>query len=240
VSAIIAAVPSDTINLFIGAGVYQKKSRAVDGRAARGWNFDVSTSRILSAALLAIGAFFLQCSGEDEPVDLPEVVYDGDASDEALERVWPKIASAELSDTRAARITAPMNNQEISSSSPPTFSWALATSERPASPSLGGGGAKLAQGVLYFGSAIAEAHLPPVTGEVYLVELDLSSHGSTREPLRLFTTKLDWTPDAASWDLLKSAAGAIRIKIYNAYLNKNVLEEGPFTREETVSFTIGG
>lgn len=194
---------------------------------------------LLAAATVATAAYFIQCGPEEETVALPPVVYGGDASDEALERVWPKIATAESSATLSARISAPANGAALPAGSSPTFSWSLVSGAyvpgiRQPSPASEAPGSKAL--AFSFGSAIAEAHLPPVTGEVYLLEF-ITGAGEAN-PLRVFTTDTSWTADPDSWNRLKAAGGSITLKIYNAYLNQNIVEEGPYASPEPVAFTV--
>lgn len=191
-------------------------------------------TRVLGATILAVAAYFVQCGGDEtNNTDLPPVVYGGSASDEAFERVWPKIATAESSVSSSAKITGPANGTAVPAASAQKISWMIGLARREAT---GGGRAFASESALYFGSALAEAHLPPVTGDVFMLEFRTSANEA--EPLRVFTTDSEWFPDPVSWDRLKAAGAPISLKIYNAYVNKNVVEEGPFTRDETVTFTI--
>lgn len=194
---------------------------------------------LLAAATVATAAYFIQCGPEESTVELPPVVYGGDASDEAFERVWPKIATAESSAMLSARISDPANGAALPAASSPTFSWSLASGalnaprEAPDPDGFEGTPVRL---TLSFGSATAEAHLPPVTGEVYLLEF-VTGAGDAN-PLRVFTTDTSWTADPDSWNRLKAAGGSITIKLYNAYLNQNIIEEGPYASPEPVAFTV--
>jgi hypothetical protein len=197
----------------------------------------VASSRVpplFTATAIACGAYFLQCGPEEPTVELPPVIYGGIASDEAFERVWPKIASAEVSTTLSAQLTAPMNGATIPAGTAPTFTWTLAGAQKEA---IRGGRVQTAQAFLSFGSAPALAHLPPVTGNVYLLELTTTP--GEANPLRVFTNEMSWTADPDSWARMKAATGAITVKLYNAYVNANILEEGPYTRSEASTFNVG-
>ncbi len=216
------------------------------------WNDSVNT-RVLGATVFAIAAFFVQCGGEEpSTTELPPVVYGGSASDEALERVWPKIATAEVSASSGAKMTSPAPGTAVPKDSPQAITWMIGVARREAPgvlpyASTAGHDRLVATGApalpnrdpminLYFGSALAEAHLPPVTGDVFLIELRTAAN--EENPLRVFTTDDSWFPDPMSWDRLKAAGGPITVKIYNAYVNKNVIEEGPYTRDDVTTFDI--
>jgi hypothetical protein len=177
----------------------------------------MKTTRRAIAISIALSIYVLRCGGDS---DLPEVTYDGGASDEAFERFWDKVETAEVSTTKGAALSSPVPDSEVPKGTPPKISWSIpgiATKLPVHGPSRSAPS-------LFF--SVAEAHLPAVTGNVFLLELGASGV----DPVRVFTTNVEWTVDAATWSKLIAGNGPITIQIWNAYLNQNVVEEGPFTQ----------
>lgn len=200
------------------------------------------------AAILGacLAANLVHCDNvEKRDSSLPEVVYGGIASDEAFERLWPKIPTAEVSASKGAMIIAPAAGATLSGALPSSFTWAAHASARPAArPQLAEMKVRdprqtlsfsLDGASIDFGLGAAEAHLPPVSGNIFLLELSLPGSDA---PIRILTTELSWTPDPTSWSRMRSAGGPISARLYNAYLRDNILEEGPYTRGDTVSFSV--
>jgi len=72
----------------------------------------------------------------------------------------------------------------------------------------------------------AHAHLPPYTGDLYLVEVSVPGRTC---PVRVLTSELAWQLDTASWNTLREAAGnALTVQVTSAYLEQNRVTEGPF------------
>jgi hypothetical protein len=190
-----------------------------------------------ATVVIALAAYFFQCGHDDGPDGLPPVIYQGTASDEALERFWDKLPGATESLASAAMITSPANGAELSVDPPPTITWQIPASSNGPDPRLRGF-AKLAsvEDPAWFGLAIARAHLPPVTGHVFLLELRTSAEEV--DPLRVFTTELFWPIAADAWATLKATKRPVTVRLWNAYLNQNVVEEGPYTRPEATIFNI--
>ncbi|WP_373048676.1 hypothetical protein [Vulgatibacter sp.] len=192
---------------------------------------------LVACSLLAVQ--LVRCGGSDATENqglrcegaLPAVVYDGDASDEAIERVWDKRCTAEAV-AGAATLSEPAAGAVVGSSVPATLRWEQAIAALP------GGATRLQApaGVmpqLAFGLPLAWAHLPPVTGWVYLVEMKLADGSS----LWLFTTERSWQPDPIAWRRLVGS-GEVSVEITSTYLNQNVIEEGPWLGERR-TFSIG-
>ena len=197
------------------------------------------TGKLFVPALVVLAVQLVRCGAADEGSagacegGLPaSVVYDGAASDEAIERVWDRLCDARtLAD--AASLTSPAEGAVVSSTSAPTLRWAQQLSLAPARalPRQRTSGFSLPS--ISFGVQPAWAHLPPVTGWVYLLELRPASGDS----LWVFTDQLQWTPDPVSWRRIASG-GEITVRITSAYLNQNVVEEGPW-QGEARAFRIG-
>ncbi|HWV37922.1 MAG TPA: hypothetical protein VN033_05540 [Vulgatibacter sp.] len=189
----------------------------------------------LVAASLA-AAFFLQCDGGgDEPEgpllcegSIPTgVVYPDEnrASDEALERVWESRCRA--SNAKGFVLSSPEDGAVVPAAAPVEIRWEPLVTQ---SAFLG----------LRFGIARAHAHLPPITGDVHLVELAPAGGGT---PLYVFTADTWWTPGDEEWSRLV-AMGEIRVTVWSAHLEKGVIldeaADGPFVSPKVGRFTIEG
>ena len=184
-------------------------------------------SRWFLAGAILVLAQTVHC-GDDHANS--EVVFDGTASDEAYVRVSERIASAMVSMTSAAQMTAPMNGASVPSSQRPTFSWSLPNARGVPAP----GGAPQKHAAISFAVQEALAHGPPTTGDVFLLEISTSASNT----VKVFTKQTSWQIDDANWSKLKAGGSAATIKIYNAFVNNNVIEEGPFTPPSPTTFTI--
>jgi len=196
----------------------------------------------LAAALLAFLAVqTIQCGSDDtDPADgagrcggaVPAILYPdeqaGDdagpvASDEALERVWDRRCRAERI-AGAAAITSPAQGSTVSRAEF-SLAWEQTIAAAPArSPAPAAKGPALPR--LSFGIREAAAHLPPVTGWVYLVEV----RQVDRPSIWVFTTRHEWRPDPVARAGL--GTGPVTVQITSAYLRNNVVEEGPWLGEE--------
>ena len=85
-----------------------------------------------------------------------------------------------------------------------------------------------------FGVSIARAHLPPVTGAVFRVVLNLGAG----EPVRALTKATSWTPDEATWSRIVAASGPIGVELVGTYLDSNRVTEGPFISSQPASLTF--
>lgn len=200
-------------------------------------------TRKLSVLALAVLAVQLVRCGDDtgggesashcEGALPTSVVYAGAASDEAIERVWDRRCDAEAIDG-AATLVSPAEGEAVPATRAPTLRWEQALAAAPVRTQTRQGGTGPSFPTISFGVQPAWAHLPPVTGWVYLVELRPASGG---ESAWLFTDQLSWTPDAVMWGRLLGA-GTLTVRITSAYLNQNVVDEGPWLGQER-SFRIG-
>jgi hypothetical protein len=184
-------------------------------------------SRWVLASAIFVLAQTIHCGDDHGSGDAVLV----DASDEAYTRVSERIGSAMVSMTSAAQMTSPMSGASVPSSPAPTFSWSLPNAYRlpsPARPNMH------ASPAIVFAFREALAHGAPTTGDVFLLEISTSASST----VKLFTTRTSWQIDDASWSKLKSGGSAATIKIYNAFVNNNVIEEGPFMPASPTTFTI--
>ena len=190
--------------------------------------------KLSTLGICLVAAFFVRC-GEDDgetaglcgDARLPPVIYDGVASDEAIERVWDKRCLAK-EHAGAAALASPEEGSAVPAGKAPMMRWAqeIAAAPQPARPGERRDGGFVLPS-LSFGIEEARAHLPPVTGWVYLIEM-IPSSGET---VWLFTSLESWRPDPVSWRRL-SGAETITVRITSAYLNQNVVEDGPWLGPE--------
>lgn len=90
--------------------------------------------------------------------------------------------------------------------------------------------------LISWSSPLAKPHLPPVTGDVYLVEIAVPGRSC---PVNLLTTDESWQLDAASWAAV-TAGGAhdVAVTITAAYLVEGRITEGPFQPSAPRTFKI--
>lgn len=195
---------------------------------------------ILAVSLVAVNG--IRCGSDDTGEggsglcegalpDEADVVYAGNASDEAIERLWDKRCHASSDAGLAPELASPVDGASVPAETPVELEWegGVALAPVPRIHTAPGGGSRFQ---LSFGLPVAWAHLPPITGWVYLVELR-GAGGS----LWLFTTERSWTPDPVAWNRMVSM-GRIEVRITSAYLNQNVVEEGPYASGQASVFTI--
>ncbi len=227
----------------------------------------IPLARTIAVLGVAAAASFLQCgegesrsdSGCDEgPFPHSSTIYPDErrASDEALDRVWSDRCRATVEAGRSYALASPAHDEVVSPDEPVEFRWeraALAASIVPAGADAiapaasspmralaawgSGSTSSSGRGLLYLGIATASAHMPPVTGEVYLVEFRPLGAGP---PLYVFTADESWIPDAEAWETLR-AMGKVDVMIWTAYLEDNVIfaGDGPFISPAASRFTIG-
>lgn len=181
-------------------------------------------------------ALLLTAAHCDSHTTEADVVYLGKGSDEAFLVLADAEARVMIDDAKAPVLTAPAEAALLPAATPPTFTWTagfVASAPRPhrrrTLPALPAAGAP-------WGEAIARAHLPPITGPVFLLKFQ----GAAGEPLYVLTTEPSFTPEAAVWAKLAALGGAITVEMTGAYLRNNVLEEGPYRARTPRHFTITG
>lgn len=202
---------------------------------------------------LALGAaLFIGCgdSGTDAPVDeLADVVYEGGATDEAAEALLAGTVKNDAA--QAAIFTWPSDGDILEPDAVPTFCWhvgATASNDAPARPRVGAldparapspawdRAARAVLEPLFSGVRPAYAHGDPINGPAYFLVFSTSSDAKL---LRVFTTLVDYTPDAASWDELKAAGAPITATVTWAQFDTNRIatDGGPFAGTP-ITFTI--
>ena len=159
--------------------------------------------------------------------DLSGVIYEGGATDEALEALLAS-GSAPYDATNGTRFLEPAAGTAIDPATPMTFDWAVGAEM----------GASLGERILgtLLGEHDAFAHGAPVSGRAYFV---VFSSSSSPKLVRVFTTLLSYTPTDDVWARVASAGGPVTVKIVNAIFDENRLSEGggPFSGSD---LSIGG
>jgi hypothetical protein len=192
-----------------------------------------TTRRILAsfcgAALLLLGS----ACGKEEEQKCGEPLYGGSATDEA----WMTMVDAQkkaADSSKAVTVTAPSEGEVFSlSTPPPRISWTSplrASLERNSPGRLALASPRPSRGPLaWLGELLvptAEAHLPPYTGDIYLVQVTVPGREC---PVQVLTSELSWLVDQDSWNLMTDAKDQpLSIQITSAYLQDNRLKEGPF------------
>lgn len=201
-----------------------------------------------TAALCAItmnGA----CHDDTGPIELEDVLYEGGASDEALESL---IAAKLVTDaSQAAIFDAPMSGATLPATPAPTFSWKVGgMAANDVRPSTGEPGAAVAflhrsfdevapralTNFLFGGSRSAYAHGEPLSGPGYLLVFSTASNDKL---LRVFTSKTTYTPDDAALTRLTEAGDTIHAVVTHAEFEENRIatDGGPFAGTE-ITFTL--
>jgi len=203
--------------------------------------------RIMGIVALA-GAVFVgtsvgACSGggtegPTEPTgpDLSGVIYGGAATDEALAALLLATPKAEA--TQAVVVDTPAADATLPKDVPPTIEWHVkgSSASREVTPGERFVGAAKALGA-WFGPREAWAHGAPVNGRAYLL---VFSTPKSPELVRVFTTELSYTFDAASWTKLALTGEPVTLVVTNAIFEDNRVAQdgGPFSGE-AVTFSIG-
>jgi hypothetical protein len=184
---------------------------------------------------LGAAALLLTLVGCDSEPECGEPLYAANATDEA----WHGLVDAlkKAPDTsRAVTLLSPTEGQVYTGAdAAPRWEWS-----EPSSSVLEQGGTKgmlalqarprPSRSVLsWVGELLvptAHAHLPPYTGDLYLVEVSIPGRTC---PVRVLTSELAWQLDTESWDTLREAAGKdLTVQVTSAYLSQNRVTEGPF------------
>ncbi|WP_437731008.1 hypothetical protein [Sorangium sp. So ce1335] len=188
-------------------------------------------------------------SGPSAGPELDDVIYEGGATDEAL----IVLLGAEPKDEPSQRTVfdAPEDGATLPGDAAPELAFRIAGGAQGAAPALrrAAGDAPAAQEPAAAGSPVwaelgallgparaARAHGTPVNGRAYFLVFSTPERAGL---LRVFTTKLSYTPDAAAWDKLRAAGGPITVDVTNAMFENNRIVQGggPFAGEP-VTFSV--
>ncbi len=191
--------------------------------------------------LVAACLVFAHCGDhhhDDAPFDdgCAEPDYGGAATDEAWKTMVDAYDAAEVGSPEAVTIPAPTGAFDAAA---PSFvlSWTSPLAAGPVRPRAIALAARTAPESSWFDDALdalggffvgsARAHLPPITGDVYYVELTVA--GLTCPVARGLTTNEQWELPSDDWAAMKSHIGVpITVTITSAYLTENRVTEGPY------------
>ncbi|MDP2345900.1 MAG: hypothetical protein Q8O67_33480 [Deltaproteobacteria bacterium] len=177
-------------------------------------------------------------SGCEEDCNTVEPGYAGDASDEVW-RVMIEARSLATEGDDAASVTDPTEGAELSQGDNAAFTWDSPLQTALVTPSSSSKTRRaLAPGLLdLLSQAVfprAHAHLPPVTSDVHLLEIDVPGRTC---PVAGLTTNQTFVFDEASWEKITSDPGERTLRIMSAFLTENRVTEGPFLAAP-VTFTV--
>ena len=195
---------------------------------------------VLLLVMVSLGAGGLGCPRD---TCTEEPAYGGDGNDEVWRTLVDGLESAVADVPDAPVIVSPVDGDVLSGDVPPTLTWTSAlkladaamtparpSKLHPSSPRRRSILDALTQAVL----PAAHAHLPPVTSDAYLVQIQIPDGCR----LEVVTTELSHTLDDSGWALLREAAGrALVMQVFSAHLTNGRVTEGPFS-STTVDFTI--
>lgn len=194
------------------------------------------------AGVVFVGTSVGACGGgtENPPAtnepDLTGVIYTGAATDEALEALL--LAAPKTDAAQGVVVDTPAAGAALPKDVPPTIEWHVGGSSAAREPSAGerfvGAAKALAS---FWGPREAWAHGAPVNGRAYLL---VFSTPKSPELVRVFTTELSYTFDAASWTKLALTGEPVTLVVTNAIFEDNRVAQdgGPFTGK-AVTFSIG-
>lgn len=198
-----------------------------------------SALRFVVLITLSSVAIYTPACGSDETqqppegVDITGVIYEAGANDEALEAL---LGATPINDAaKGAALSEPAEGAELPSTAAPTFQWSVGSAGAALSPSAGPRRSSF-MSELVGPERAAAAHGPPVNGKAYLL---VFSTPADDKLVRVFTTDLSYTPDAAAWDKMKAAGAPITATVLTGTFDNNLLasDGGPFAGPKT-SFTV--
>ncbi|MDO9020914.1 MAG: hypothetical protein Q8S73_32195 [Deltaproteobacteria bacterium] len=173
-------------------------------------------------------------------ISLPACPTEDGFSDETCQSFDDRTANGQsmANDARSPAIAAPTEGQALPGGTPFTFQWMAPTSLRrrmPVTRAL-----TLADEWHRWTTLIpeAQAHCPPFSGRGY----DLIFRSGDQVVFRRQQSGTAWTPDAAAWARLRTAAagGALALTIQTATFSANLIPSGsgPFVQSAPRRFTI--
>ena len=174
------------------------------------------------------------CGAEAKPAC--ETAVRGTATDEVV-LVFADLREFSDDDPAAPTLSVPAEGQVFDKDdAPPTFSWgdelAVVTprvhraapstlAPAPSAPTPG-----WFESIAHLVIGTASAHLPPVTGAMYLLQWPAALDEQTC-PARTITSDLTLPIDAAQWAQMKDV-GALTLTMTSAYLVEGRVTEGPY------------
>lgn len=168
-----------------------------------------------------------------------EPTYAGDANDETWRVMLDARGSADESDD--VNITSPAEGDTVPAGEPATLTW---TSELEVAALHGRGMTPLPSfrrprpGLFERLGAtllpVAHAHLPPITSDLYFVEVDVPDRAC---PVAGLTTDESFVFADGDWEAIATGGGERTLRILSAFVTENRVTEGPFLASP-VTFTV--
>jgi hypothetical protein len=201
-------------------------------------------SRRLAALTLAFSLVACSQAGGEEPDTTgpaDDVVYVGEATDEALARLLD-VTPIDVA-TKRVRILAPSDGDVLSSAAPVEFEVAMpgVTSMLPATPRAIPDKPRFSRWLKQLGHwlqpiSVAHAHGTPFSGTGYLFTL---SAADGTQALQVFGDSERYTPADEAWSRLAAAKQPLTLAVTYAFFEDNAIPEGggPFVGGE-VSFRL--
>ncbi len=188
------------------------------------------------AGALYLTTFTAAC--DDEEVGADGVVYQGGATDEALDALIS--ADTKQDESKAAKFEAPTVDEVIAGDSPFTFEWLETGASASVDPlrfmpkEREHGVFERALGVVLQGTPVAHAHGDPISGPAYYL---VFTNEAQDELVRVFTTNTDYRPGDDEWARLKGAEGTVSARLTWAQCETTRVTEGPW-EGKALTFSI--
>jgi hypothetical protein len=212
-------------------GTTRMSDNVVSAAGLRAFWFS-ARSRLLLVVAVAAGALnSAGCMTDTSDCASVEPVYAGEATDEA----WREMIDARPDATSGGnevRFLEPADRTSLSAASTVTFAWSssLKLSALPVglsplwSPHHRGSPTFLDRLAQTFVPA-AHAHLPPITSDLYWLEIDVPSRSC---PVSALTTALSFAFPEQDWAVIAKDGGPRTARLMSAFLTTNNVTEGPF------------
>lgn len=196
--------------------------------------------RVFVGVGLALSA--AACTPGESCADEP--AYGGLGNDEVWLTLSDARARAEQGEDAATVVAPAANDVFLADDGAPTFQWtsplklaAAAGGPMPLlrRPQPRGALAAILDAAARVVVPEANAHLPPVSSDAYLVDIGVPGRAC---PVSIVTTELRHTLDDTTWGALQEAKGQdLSITITSGYLDTGRLTEGPY-RSAAVTFRV--
>jgi hypothetical protein len=177
----------------------------------------VMVRRIITCSVAAV-MLSAGCAEDDgiERNDSPaDVVYENNGTDEA----WITLAEAGWDPVTANALTLTAPSAIRRDGEAPTFTWSQALASRVTRSAPESSFAWRFEDLFI---SRAKAHLPPVTGDIYRVDIEAGD-----KVIRVLTGATSYTPDEEAWATIKQAS-RVRVSLTYAYFLNGRITTGPF------------
>jgi hypothetical protein len=183
------------------------------------------TCTLLLSLILCAGA--AGCGEEGPGEGPPPVLYQGISSDEAYFVLYDKRGDATMAGARGAQLIEPAPDGEVSAGAAPVFRWELASQDSDPTGGCAVADAGLARG------GLGPLHCPAFSGYLYWLQL----YDGDELVANVITSDKEATIPEDDWSALSGGSGTISGRLYAAFLAMNVVQEGPYLHEFTL--TVG-